>query len=148
MIGASAGSLLSYIWLRAAIAQYRTKPNPSLSATSEIADSSASFIIGKGAGRAPATEAARNGMKSAFRIRLPCRDARDMPELRPNRIRSYLRLLSRLGGGRWHLACPECERLEHNYDGTIRAIYSVVNGRFNSVRDKLRNYFGCKTAVI
>jgi len=36
------------------------------------------------------------------------------------------------------LSCPDCERLEHEYDLTIGEIYSVVDGRFGTVSEKLR----------
>jgi len=39
------------------------------------------------------------------------------------------------------LACPICERWEREYEATIRAIYTVVDGEFNSVEEKLRELF-------
>jgi archaellum component FlaC len=34
--------------------------------------------------------------------------------------------------------CPDCERLERKYRRTISEIYAVVDGKFNTVREKLR----------
>jgi hypothetical protein len=39
------------------------------------------------------------------------------------------------------LLCPDCERLEREYRRTIAEIYSVVGGRFKTVREKLRELF-------
>jgi len=36
------------------------------------------------------------------------------------------------------LACSICERWEREYEDTIRAIYAVANGRFDSRGEKLR----------
>jgi len=39
------------------------------------------------------------------------------------------------------LLCPDCKRLEREYQLTIAEIYSVVGGRFKSVREKLHQLF-------
>ena len=39
------------------------------------------------------------------------------------------------------LLCPDCERLEREYQRTIVEIYSVVGGRFKTVGEKLRELF-------
>ena len=39
------------------------------------------------------------------------------------------------------LLCPDCERLEREYQLTIVEIYSVVGGRFKTVGEKLRELF-------
>lgn len=39
------------------------------------------------------------------------------------------------------LLCPDCARLERAYRLTVLEIYSVVDGRFNTVREKLRELF-------
>ncbi len=39
------------------------------------------------------------------------------------------------------LRCHECERLEREYQLTIAEIYSVVDGRFGTVGEKLRELF-------
>jgi hypothetical protein len=46
----------------------------------------------------------------------------------------------RRGSGQKELrvACPVCERWEREYEATIRAIYAVVSGRFDSIGEKLR----------
>jgi len=42
---------------------------------------------------------------------------------------------------RLHLACPSCERLEREYDSTIRAIYSVIDKKFKSLAEKVGELF-------
>jgi hypothetical protein len=37
--------------------------------------------------------------------------------------------------------CDECKRLEREYRLAIDAIYAVVNGRFENVREKLKRLF-------
>src|SRR5437879_2654330 len=39
------------------------------------------------------------------------------------------------------LLCPDCQRLEREYQLTIAEIYSVVGGRFKTLREKLRELF-------
>jgi hypothetical protein len=39
------------------------------------------------------------------------------------------------------LLCPDCQRLEREYQITIVEINSVVGGKFKAVRDKLRELF-------
>jgi hypothetical protein len=42
---------------------------------------------------------------------------------------------------RLHLACPSCERLEREYDSTIRAIYSVIDKKVKSLAEKVGELF-------